>query len=164
MGLFQRKPKSSAPDLSAAVAALPAVDLPHGSRMGVAGFFYYQEAIQRALDGAASEPPPGIAVDPKVDGHHIAGWISAVLVAEDNEHDPFAVAIYAAGGGKIGHIDRKHSEAWRRVLAEYVNPRGGEVGRCPAYVYLENGTGPTLGVRLRVSTAAYVLRNLDEDA
>jgi hypothetical protein len=132
--------------------------------MAVAGTHFRQDAIRAALKAAESEPP-GILSNfgqfPELE-QDVVGWITAVLVPEDNEHDAYAVAVYASGGDRIGYIDRHHSEGFREVLAQYVYPRGGEVGSCPAFIY--EFPDHDLGARLCVSTPWYLLHNLDEDA
>jgi hypothetical protein len=64
-----------------------------------------QDELTAAAEIASPNAPTGVATS---DDDEVAlGWFSAVLVPQDDEYDPHAVAIYCAGAGQVRWTPRR---------------------------------------------------------
>jgi hypothetical protein len=136
-----------------------AVPLPNGWRIEVPGSAHYQEQLSQVL-GCASHNPPEDLETPHAFEHldqQAVAWFRASLVLDGPVHDPASVAVWCECGIPVGSLDTHQSGAFSRVLREYVFPRGGRVGACPAYVYQRAPDDPTLGVRLCCLPPGYLV-------
>lgn len=96
-----------------------AIDLSGHVRVGAVGESHYQAALA-AIAGAKRRG--GVTVE-----------IQAVLVREpDNPYDGNAVAVYAAGGGKVAYLSRDDALAYSGLLEACA--ADGSVGACEAVI------------------------------
>jgi hypothetical protein len=88
-------------------------------------------------------------------------WFMAVLVREpQNEQDPLAIAVHAAGGRRLAYLTREDARAYRQVF-ESLEKRGYDAAACPAI--LNGGDDKSYGVVLAISAPGYVLKDLTAD-
>lgn len=135
MGLLKRMLGRAAED-SPDVRSLNACVVHAGGLLGVVGESYRQDALRevaaRTTDAAAfSDELVDYAAEVAAKEPH-RRWFMAVLVREpDNEHDPLAVAVHAAGGRRLGYLTRENARAYGQVF-ESLEKRGYEAAVCPA--------------------------------
>jgi len=100
VGLLTRRSANTADTVSATVD-VKAVDLPAGWRRGVASARDQEDELTAAAEIAS---PTCVATS---DDDEVAlGWFSAVLVPQDDEYDPHAVAVDCAGAGQVDWTPR----------------------------------------------------------
>jgi hypothetical protein len=85
-------------------------------------------------------------------------WFLALLVREpDNPEDSGAVAVHAAGGGKLGYLKREVARRYAQVFKS-LEKRGYDAAACPAM--LNGGGDKSYGVVLAISAPGCILRDL----
>jgi hypothetical protein len=115
--------------------------------MGVHGESHYQDALRRVAAKVATRTAPTDLALTSTAGLDGVLWFDAVLIPEHhNPHDANAIAVYAAGGGKVGYIPREKAADYRPVF-DLILVEGYKAGTCPAF--LTGGTdGKFFGVML----------------
>jgi hypothetical protein len=165
VGLLKRM-LGRAGDDSPDVRSLNACLVHAGGLLGVVGESYRQDALRevaaRTTDASAfSNELVDYAADVASKEPH-RRWFMAVLVREpDNEHDPLAVAVHAAGGRRLGYLTRENARAYGQVFKS-LEKRGYEAAACPAMLNGGDG-GQDYGVVLAISAPGYVLKDLTAD-
>ena len=169
MGLFRRqkkrdgRPKAAANDLT----GLQATELPSGWRIaghGAAGHgaAYRQGELRLVLASASSTSPAdlGGAAQFADEDAEALGWFTAVLVPEpNNEFDPNAVAIYSAGGPRVGYVPASHASEFTEVITTLINPRGSVGATCPAFVRNAREGAAGLALMLCCDMPNWILEN-----
>jgi len=165
VGLFRRKDERPSENGQASPKLeVTGTPLPASSRCQVAGVKFHQDEIAAALRIARPLPPPGLKILSE-DACAIA-WIITALVPLDDEHDPTAVGVYAAGAQQLGWIPAHLSADFREMLLVYVVQRDGnddEIGICPAYIERWGDAQGLLGVYLCCSWPYEVLGDIDQE-
>ncbi|HET8628479.1 MAG TPA: HIRAN domain-containing protein [Thermomicrobiales bacterium] len=73
--------------------------------------------------------------------------LTAILACEpDNPHDPAAVAVYVAGGRRVGHLSREDARAYQPLLQRLAAE--GQIAACEALVIGGREEAPTFGMRI----------------
>ena len=86
-------------------------------------------------------------------------WFRAALLREpDNQYDPHAVAVHAAGVGHVGYLDRDAAQDYGPVFEELAR-QGYAAGTCPAFL-TGGDRGKSWGVVFCVSLPDVVLGDL----
>ena len=159
MGFFRRKRKNGRGrttqiDLNAGV-------LRSGTRYAIAGITFRPEAVAGILNTCPASPPKGL--EPEQQERHAeedsqaVAWFTAILVREPgNEHDPNAVAVFAAETGEqVGYLPSRDAAEFQAVFDQVLTPEGHNAGACPGYVH-PNGEGGYWGV-LCLSTPTFII-------
>ncbi|WP_431879962.1 DUF4236 domain-containing protein [Amycolatopsis sacchari] len=137
------------------VKPLPRRRLSAQGRVSVVGESHYQEALRRAVGGAAAGTEPE---------RHLP--VVATLVPEpENRHDPCAVrvdVVTGAGTATVGYLSRSDARAYQPPLLTML--RQGRIGTCPAKV-TGGAAGRSYGIYLHLADPqALLLHNLVDDA
>jgi hypothetical protein len=80
----------------------------------------------------------------------------AMLVPEENFHDPNAVAVYRLRGGQVGHVPRYDSAEWRALIDE-MHQLANEVPSCRAEAK-RVGSYPVDDIQIRLELTLPILR------
>jgi hypothetical protein len=161
MGIFRRKKREATKaDLSVRAGVLHS-----GTRYAIAGISFREAAVARLLREGAASPSADLPVERAEryadEDDEAVVWFSAVLIREPgNEHDPNAIAVFAAEtGDQVGYLRAEDAEPFQAVFDLVLEPEGHDAGACPAYLH-PNDQGGFWGV-LCLSTPEYIIRDFE---